>query len=776
MSENKQQDFIQINFQRWLSKLLSWWWLFLIFPAIALVGGHLYLRYTTYEYATKATVLFKDAGRSGVLSEEGILLGQGLTGGRKAMDNEMQILRSLPIMEQVVEKLNLNVSYHRQGKFKEEEYYKNAPIKVDTFALVNGGNYGVSFFVQTLDKNRFILKMNEEEEGEIHYYNIGFNNEYGYLKLSANDGDFFIPGTYRVSIAPTDNVAQRYVSKLRIEKTGDVQASSILDLKMQSPTPHKAEDIINTLITLYNEAEINDENTVLRNTLDFIDGRIAILSKELDLIESDLERFKSRNTITAESAAASRGFVMTELRAALQRLSDFEVQKNILSSLETFLTQERAIFELIPGNLTAETPVLSTLIERHNNMILERNRLMTFATEENPTRKQLEKELLDNRSLIVESIQNLRKDLEIPIRQLEQEVKELEGSMTSVPSIERDLIEQTRMQKIKENLFLLLLQKREETALSEAVAAASTRIVDSARSTRSPVYPKKKLIYIASFLIGLFVPFAFINIKELLNTKIDSEDDIKLLTQIPIYGRIAQNKGKERIVVKAGRRSAVNEMFRELRTNLNYLNNDAGSDKKIFAVTSSVPGEGKTFVAINLAITLALSGKKVAIVELDLRKPRFQSYIGLEDNNVGATNYLIGDKRLEEIKRTFAENENLTIITSGPIPPNPSELILSERMNALVEELKNEYDYVIFDNPPIGLVSDALLLRSFIDQLLIITRHRYTKKFMVKNLEEMRKNKELPKAGIVINGIKQRGSYYGYGNYRYGGYGKGYYQ
>ncbi|MEM6699773.1 MAG: polysaccharide biosynthesis tyrosine autokinase, partial [Bacteroidota bacterium] len=573
---------------------------------------------------------------------------------------------------------------------------------------------------------------------------------------------------------PTDSVAKRYVSKLRVEKTGDAVQSSILDLSMQSPTPKKAEDIINTIIDLYNEAEIEDENTVLRNTLDFIDRRITILTKELNIIESEKERFKSRNTIMSESAASSRSFTVGELRTAIQQKSDYEVQRNILESLEVFLTQERAIFELIPGNLTTETPVLSALIAQHNNMVLERNRLMAFATEENPNRKQLERELLDNRTLIVETIQNLNKDLDIPLQQVQQKIKELEASMTNVPRIERNLIEQTRMQGIKEALFLSLLQRREEAALSEAVAAPSTRIIDAARSSKSPVYPRKKLIRLASFLLGLLVPVFFISLRALLNTKIDSEDDIKLLTTLPIYGRIAQNKGKERIVVKAGRRSAVNEMFRELRTNLNFL--EFKREKKVFSVTSYVPGEGKSFVAINLAITLALTNKKVVIVELDLRKPRFQTYIGLEDNNKGVTNYLVGESSLEEVKRTFAENENLTIITSGPIPPNPSELIISERMKLLVQQLNEQYDYVIFDNPPIGLVSDALLLRNLVDKLLIVTRHRYTRKVMIKNIEEMNKNDELPDAGIIINGIKQRGNYYGYGNYRYGGYGKGYYE
>jgi len=774
MKESKQQDFIQIDFQRWLSKLLAWWWLFLIMPVITVAGGYLYLRYTTYEYATKATVLFKDAGQSGVLSEEGILLGQGLTGGGKSMDNEMQILKSLPLMEDVVKRLNLDISYYRQGKFKEEEYYENTPVRVDTFSLIGGGNYGISFFIQTLDNNRFVWKRTEEEEGEIYYYDIGFNNDLGYFKISVPKSDFFSPGTYRINIAPTENIAQRYSSNLRIERVGDVFSSSILDLKLQSPTPKKAEDIINTLIEVYNNEEIEDENTILRNTLKFIDDRIDILTKELSVIEGGLERFKSRNTIMTESAASSRGFAIGELRAALQQQSDYEVQRSILSSLENFLTLERSIFELIPANLTTETPTLSAMIERHNNMVLERNRLMTFATEENPSRKQLERELLANRALIVETIQNLNKDLEIPIQQVQRKIAQLENSMTSVPSMERNLIEQTRMQSIKENLFLLLLQKREETALSEAVAAASTRIIDMARSTKLPVYPKKKLIYVASFLIGLLIPLVIISIRALFNTKIESEDDVKLLTSIPIYGRIAENKGNERLVVKAGRRSAVNEMFRELRTNLNYL--DINQEKKIFSVTSYVPGEGKTFVAINLAITLALTNKKVVIVELDLRKPRFQTYIGLENNDKGVTNYLIGKSSLEEIKRTFTENENLTIISSGPIPPNPSELILSEQMESLVQQLHEQYDYVIFDNPPIGLVSDALLLRKYINNLLIVTRHRYTRKVMIRNLEEMNQNGELPNAGIIINGIKQRGNYYGYGNYRYGGYGKGYYQ
>ncbi len=770
---NSQFEVVRIDFQKWLGKVISYWWLFILSLGLFIGLGYLYLRYTTYQYSTKAILLIKDAGNSGVISEEAILLGQGFTGGGKSMDNEMQILRSLTLMEKVISKLGCNITYFRQGAVKEKEFYRTAPIQIDTFALSDRQRGSASFYIEMIDNSSFSLKGDpDDEDGEIHYYNKPFYSDYGYFRISAVAPELIVPGTYHIIIRPAIKVARNYQSGLRVERLGNIYSSSVLSLKLRDPVPRKAEDILNTLIEVYNEEEIRDENTILRNTLRFIDDRVALLANELNLVEGDIERFKSRNAITGETAAGSMSFATQEIRSAYQDISAFEVRKSLLASLESFMVQERASYELIPTNLNVDNPVLSSMVERFNEMVLERDRLIKTASAKNPTRQALESQMKDIRLLIIETIQNLQKDLDIPIKKLEDEVASLQQSLENIPVVEQKLLEQVRMQSIKEELFLFLLKKREETALSEAVTTASTRIVEPARSSGSPIYPKNRLVYIASTLLGLLIPLVIIGLLSLLETKVDSEEMLKQLTSLPILGRIMQNASNERVVVKSGDRSAINEMFRQLRTNLSYLN--LSRKKQILSVTSFVPGEGKTFIAINLAITLSLSNKKVVLVELDLRRPRVKTYLEREGRDIGVSNYLIGKNNVDEIIQPFDGAPNLSIITCGAIPPNPSELILSEKMKQLLDELSERFDYILIDNPPIGLVSDALLLRNMVDNMLIVVRHRYTRKAMIRNLEDLNRNGELPNAALVFNAIKEGRGYYGYGGYRYG-YGEGYY-
>lgn len=772
---SSQFEVVRIDFQKWLGKLFSYWWIYVLGFGIFLSLGYLYLRYTTYQYSTKAILLIKDAGNSGIISEESILLGQGFSGGGKSMDNEMQILRSLTLMEKVISKLGCNVSYYRQGSVKEKEFYRDAPIRIDTFALADRQRGSASFYIEMIDNESFILKSDPEAEGEKHYYNQPFYCNYGYFVLSTVEPELVVPGTYHIVIRPALKVAKGYQSKLRVERVGNIYSSSVLVLQLRDPVPAKAEDIINTLIEVYNEEEIKDENTILRNTLRFIDDRVKLLAEELDAVEGNIEAFKSRNVITGETAASSMSFATGEIRNAYQEISNYEVRKSVLSSLESFMVQEQATFELIPTNLNVDNPVLSSMVERFNNMVLQRDRLIRTATAKNPVRQALENEMLEIRALIISTIQNLRKDLDIPIAKLQGEIAELQQNLENIPVVEQQLLEQVRMQGIKEQLFLFLLTRREETALSEAVTTASTRIIEPARSSGSPVFPQNRLVYIASALLGIILPTLIIALLGLLETKVDSEEMLKQLTSLPILGRIMQSKKKESVVVKAGNRSAINEMFRQLRTNLSYLNPDR--DKQILSVTSFVPGEGKTFIAINLAITLSLSGKKVVLIELDLRRPKFNKYLDRDGHGFGVANYLIGRKSLDQIIQPFSGAPNLSIITSGAIPPNPSELILSEKMEQLLRELSERFDYILIDNPPIGLVSDALLLRKMVDNMLIVVRHRYTRKAMVRSLEDLHRSGDLPNAALIFNAIKQGRGGYGYGGYRYGyGYGEGYYQ
>lgn len=770
--ENTSQDLILIDLQKWTGRIISHWWLFLLGLLLAYGAAKLYLRYTTYQYSARAILLIKDAGRSGVISEQNILVAeQASLSGNKAMDNEIQILKSLTLMEKVVQRLNLETKYYRQGNIKESELYLESPFLLESYLLTKALETSLTFYIELDGYDSFVLKdRKDDEEGRRIPFGLTFQNEHGQFKISYNSVVAILPGMYRLTIVPVETAAAAYSSRLKVQRIGDQFASSVLELSILDPVPAKAKDILNTLIDVYNEEEIKDENKVLRNTLDFIDQRVADLLIELDSIEGGVEDFKSANSIITESASASLNFTLNEIRTAVQQMSQYEIQRDILRSLENFLINEKSAFELIPTNLIAENPVLSGLVNQYNGLILQRNAILTTASEINPARVTLEEQIVDIRALILETIQNSQDDLQIPIGKLEQNIQDLRRSMTTIPGVEKRLVEQMRTQSIKENLFLYLLQKREQTALSEAITTAKTRTVDPARASKGPVYPKKQLVMAASMVLGLMLPLIFLIVRSFFEVTVHSEDTIRELTSIPLLGRIAQADKPESIVVRAGSRTAIDEMFRLLRTNLSFVNLD--KDQQTIMVTSSVSEEGKTFVVLNLGLTLAMADKKVVLLGMDMRKPKLGRSLGLTSAEKGLSTYLIGQAGIDDILHTYEEHPNLSFIPSGPIPPNPTELLMNKRVEILLSDLRQQFDYILIDTPPINLVSDALLLRPYVSDILIIIRHAYTRKTMLKDVEEMYQNGELEGAHLVYNGIKyQRG----YGRHYYQDYGRSYY-
>lgn len=766
---------LQIDLKAWLFKLLRKWWLFALFIGASLAGGYLYLRYETYEYATKAIVLFKDVNNNSSISEESILLtDQGLINGGKSLDNEIQIMKSIPLMERVIGRVKANILYFRQGVFKENEIYTFAPFQLDTFNLKDGGLFNsADLYLEVNNHNRFILRKDPQQEGVEYEFGTLFSNEIGDFKISKKPGAPFVEfGNYRIAIRSIESTAQQYANRLRIELVGNPMTSGILELSLQDPVPLKSEHIINTLIEVYDEEEISDENKVLRNTLNFIDKRVEMLSFELDSVEGKLEQFKSNNAIITDDAASSMRFALDEMRMAVRQISELEIRKSILASLETFLIDNQYAYELIPSNLLSGSSSIGNLLEQYNTQLLRWQKLSTNATEQNPARVVLEKELNDLRRTILLTVQNEKAEIRIPIEENQKIVDQLSSKMGTVPGVEKKLLEQIRAQGIKENLFLYLLQRREEAALSEAVTTANTRVIDWARSTKFAIFPRRNLVYMACILLGTFIPLLLIILQNSLETRIESEDTVKRLSSIPIIARIAFDRGKEHLVVKSGKRSAISEMFRLLRTNLNFIIS-AKEQKPLILVTSSTSGEGKTFVTLNLGMTLALSNKKVVLLGLDLRRPKLFEYMGEKTNNWGITNYLIGESDWRPLIKQSEESPNLFFMPSGPIPPNPSELILLDKMQALLTQLMEEFDYVILDTPPMGIVADALLLRELATHTLIVVRQGYTRKAMVNQIEDMYKRQELTNPSLILNGLKARSGAYGYGQgYQYGYYEK----
>ena len=768
MDNTKQgTETLVIDIKNIIHIVLRHWWLYLICLGIAIFAGKLYLRYVDFEYSSDTILLIKNTGRSSGVSEQSILLSEaGISAGGKSLDNEMQILKSLTLMEMVANRLDLNVSYFRIGNVKQTELYTQSPFLLHSHQLQTGIDY-CSFYLTIFDYETFILKLNEDDEnGKKFYFGVPFETEHGTFQINLNPKIAIVKGDYRLDITSSLYAAQNYQSKLNIERVGGQNSSSILRLSILDPVAQKTVDILNTLVDVYNIEEIKDENQVYVNTLDFINGRVNSLVGELDSVEGGIQRFKSANELITNSASASLNYTLKELRESLQQISEYEVKKEMLGSLETLLKQ-KVNYNLIPSNLIANTPILSGLVIQYNSLAQQHKKLSATASELNPARIGLEEQINDVRDLIMETISGLKSDLQIPIAKVESNIASLKQSMGSVPGIEKRLIEKMRTQAVKEKLYLFLLQKREETALSKAVTTSKTRTIDKARLPGGPIFPKKKMIRAACIALGLIIPSILLLIIGLFKTKIESEESISKYTDIPILGKISWQKTKDSIVVTKGNRSEVNEMFRLLRTKLSFIN--PGNPRQKILVTSTIPGEGKTFITINLGIMLALSGKKVLLLGLDLRKPKMGTYLKAK-HNIGITNLLVGQNAMSEIIQKSEDNENLSFITSGAIPPNPSELILSDKMSAALKQLEEQYDYILIDTPPIGLVSDALLLRDFADNMIVVVRQDYTKKEMIKNLEEMNKKDEIKNVSIVFNGVKKGKGYYGYGNYN-----KGYY-
>jgi len=769
-----QTDDFNLDIRYWLYKIGSYWWLFLLFLAIAIGGGYTYLRYTPNLYESRNTILIKrtETGGGGI-SEESVIFAQdfGFTGGNKSVKNEIEILRSLTLMKRVVERLRLHVEVLRMGNFVNEELYGDRPFDLDTFKLSD--DIRAAFFkIEVLDTSRFLMgPANSDAPLTERYFDVPFRNEKGYFLIRRRPefvlSDIPENNQFLLNIHTLESVAKRYQGGLGISQIGEW--SSILELSLIDAVPAKAEDILNTLVEVYNEEEVNDENKVLGNTIRFIDERLARLTNELDVVESGIERYQRQNEIATDGAGDLAAMVYGQLNQLEQELSGMEVNQQILESLENYLIEDNNAYELIPANLIAESPSLSAFVSQYNELVLDYDRVTTLLTAQNPQRIQLENRIAELRRTILLTLQNLRKDMRIPMDRMVEQIAELKGDIRAVPRKKKDLVQIERQQKIKENLYLYLLQRREETALSEAITTPGTRVIDPAMSSSIPISPKRRQIYLFCVALGLLLPLSVVVMDDWINDKIESEDDLKKETSIPLLGRIGKSKTYDEILVREGSRSAVPEMFRLLRTNLQYLNPNKGH--QTILITSSQGGEGKTFITANLGATIALSRKKVILVGMDLRKPRLWKYIAGQEHQSGVTNYLIGEAEIQELIRQSPDFPQLHFLPSGPVPPNPSELLLSDRMESLFAYLKSNYDYVLIDSPPIGLVADALIINEYIDISLYVVRHKYTRLGMVRMLQSLYAEKKIKNPGIILNGLRNGHGFYGYG-YGYGYYSK----
>lgn len=769
-----EDEITEVNLRELLNKYLIHWKWFVLSVLIGLSLTFLYLRYTTPSYEATTTILVKDEKKGGMLSELSAFSDLGLSGGSvNNVDNEIEILKSRTLAESTVQKLNLNVSLFVEGNVVDRDIYGIAPINV---RFVNKSELlieaNVILKLDLLPNNKFSLENVIEDKSPVQ--NVILSNEkqfsfgekiptrFGILIIEKTEyyggKDFENDKSIKIVISPIDNVTAGVRNRLKIEAIS--KTSSVVNVSLADPVKKKAEDFLDNMIQIYNENAAEDKNYISENTSKFIAGRLALIAQELDGVEQDVESFKKTNKLT-DIESEAKLFIAGSSEYDKKGV-ETEIQLNVVSSMLDFM-KKSTNSDLLPSNMITDNGAASGLISSYNQLVLDRNRILKSATVENPSVVKLDQQISSLKSNVAASLRRIQANLQIQNRDIKSQEGILNSKIGKIPVQERQFRVIARQQKVKEELYLYLLQKREETAISLAATEPNARVIDAAKADKDPVSPKKNIIYLAGMLLGLLVPFGIIYANDLLDTKIKSKLDLEGKTQIPFIGDVPTSDDIAELIKSESRTSSA-EAIRIVRTNLEFMLNKVpeGLAKTIF-VTSTFPSEGKTFISVNLAATFALSGRRVLLVGADIRNPKFGEYIDVP--SLGLTNYLsANDKNVHDYIIKHKGYENFYILPSGVIPPNPAELLMGKKVDQLFEQLKKEYDYIIVDTAPVSLVTDTILIAKNADTFVYVMRANVLEKRMLAIANTFYKEKKLPNMCIVLNDTDSTKGYgYGYG-------------
>ncbi|MBF9252534.1 polysaccharide biosynthesis tyrosine autokinase [Pontibacter sp. 172403-2] len=752
----------QINLKSVLVKYLRYWYLFVAGIVLFLGIAFLYLRYTTPEYLISSMILIKDDAKSPELSGSGALDSEfNIFQPSKNLSNEVEVLRSKSLMQRVLSELALTTSYLIEGDVKYSEIYgEDVPVKVIAKEL-NEEAYEEDLTLYLKDRNSF--KLQDETGIKTYQYGQQINKPYGSFTVAAVPGASDRYQKITIKFNNVKRLADSYRARLTIEPTS--KDASVLAVNLTDAIPERGKDVINKLIEDYNREAMEDKNLVASSTIKFVNERLGYLTDELSDVEKSVESYKRKNDVTDVSSEAQ--IYLQKESDYNRQLAEWDIQLEVLNSIEKYLSRNQNQYELVPSGLSIDDPTLQGLISQFNELQLERKRTLRTLQPANPLVLNMDEQLGNLRENILENLQNIKKSLEITRENLMASSEKYQSRIQQVPVMERELLEINRQQSIKEGLYLYLLQKREEAAMSLGATVANARVIDSAVSSEQPVEPKKVLVYLFAVLLGLGCPFAFIFIKDMLNDKVQTLQDVEKATATPVLGEIAHKKTDNALVVTADSRVPVAEQFRLIRANLQFAT--LGKENKVVLISSSMSGEGKTFFSLNLAASLVLAGKRVVLLDFDFRKPGLLRSLGLADEEEGITSYLFSKAvSIHDIIIPSQAMPDLFVIGAGPVPPNPSELMLLPKVGKLIQELKEVFDYVIIDTSPVGQVADALALAPYADATIYMVRNNYTYKAQLDIIDDIHKNRKFNQPMIVINDAqKEAGHAYGYG-YTYG--------
>ena len=749
-------------------KYIRYWKWIVLGVGIALLVAGIYLYFATPVYKVTSSVILKDVQSAQKTPTIGAIDELALLGAVNNVEDEAFVMKSKAVVQAVVDRLDLHTSYIVAGRIKDTDLYTQSPVIVAMerseldnlkedieleMAMVSASSVRVKSLMPGLSADTVFTSL----PALLH-------TSYGNISFTRREG---VKPDYRkllVTIRRPEAVIRACRANLDIQQAN--RQSSVLNLAYNTPYPSIGRDFLNTLIEEYNNQAIEDKNMEALNTQKFINERIAIIDRELSEAEQNVEEYKRSQGLTDLQADLARTMQMSSQYE--QQLVEVESQLSIVKSLRDYVNNPANAEQPIPVNIGIEDPTLSATISEYNRLLLQRQRLAQSVTPDNPVMRKLEDEIAGLRVAINSSINSVLQGLTTRRRDLMNQSNLYSGRIGSMPTQEREFLDLSREQQIKANLFLMLLQKREENALALAAVANKAKVLDEAE-VEGKVAPRTSLVLAAALLLGLLLPGVIIYVVSLFQYRIESRGDVEKISKVPLLAEIPRyEEENDNIAITKDDRSSIAEAFRMLRTSLMLA---LGGDKKVVVFTSTVSGEGKSFVAINTALSLALLNRKVLLVELDLRIPRVRQYIHLEAKS-GITNYLSGlEDDIEQLVVPSGINENLDVLPSGPIPPNPAELLTHPTLDKAIARLCERYDYIVIDSPPVSQVADTLIINRVSDATVYVCRAGYSSKNSLRFANDLMEQGKLKNMLLVVNDVKD--FHHGYG-YRYGyryGYG-----
>ena len=777
----------QVNIQELLFRYLIHWPWFVVSIIICIACAWGYLRLTTPIYNISATVLIKDEKKGGGASMSSDLEKMGLEGfisSSSNVDNEIEVLRSKSLAREVVNNLGLFVTYMDEDEFPSKELYHTSPVLVSLThqeADKLPGRMEINMILQPTGVLGVQITVGEKE------YRKQFDKLPAVFPTDEGTVAFFANNDTLSAVCPENitkerhitafinrpfSVLKEYVNSLSIAPTS--KTTSVVVISLENTNTRRGRDYINKLLEMYNINANNDKNEVAQKTAEFIDERIGIISKELGSTEQDLENFKRSAGITDLNSEAQ--IALTGNAEYEKKRVENQTQINLVMDLQRYMKGNE--YEVLPSNIGLQDAASAGAIDRYNQMLVERKRLLRTSTENNPTIINLDTSIRAMRTNVQATLDATLKGLQITKEDLAREASRYSRRINDAHTQERQFVSIARQQEIKSGLYLMLLQKREENAITLAATANNAKIIDEALADDNPISPKKTIVYLAALVLGVGLPVGVIYLIGLTKFKIEGRADVEKLTSLPVVGDIPLADEKTgSIAVFENQNNLMSETFRNVRTNLQFM---LENGKNVILVTSTISGEGKSFISANLAISLSLLGKKVVIVGLDIRKPGLNKVFNIPKKEHGITQYLTNTTaNLMDFVQPSDINKNLFILPGGTVPPNPTELLARGGLEKAIETLKANFDYVILDTAPVGMVTDTLLIGRVADLSVYVCRADYTHKAEFTLINELAENNKLPNLCIAVNGLdlnsRKYGYYYGYGKYgKYYGYGKRY--